>query len=85
MIAIEQLVLRNQALPSLKNKATAHNAHRVASTRKTWFFLDFITVFPFDVITLAADGGDLGEFKRRSDATRYTEAFGRRVIWVMTG
>ena len=30
--------------------------------RKTWFFLDLITVFPFDVITLAADGG-MDEFK----------------------
>eukprot|EP00434_Breviolum_minutum_P001343 symbB.v1.2.001180.t2/scaffold60.1/size581591/20 len=29
---------------------------------KTWFFLDLITVFPFDVITLAADGG-MDEFK----------------------
>eukprot|EP00435_Cladocopium_sp_Y103_P023182 s1638_g5.t1 len=30
---------------------------------QTWFLLDFITVIPFDVFTLAADGGAMDEFK----------------------
>ena len=38
--------------------------------RQTWFLLDFITVIPFDVFTLAADGGAMDEFKSHADQIR---------------
>lgn len=37
--------------------------------RQTWFLLDLITVIPFDVFTLAADGGAMDEFKSHAAQT----------------